>query len=319
MPSITDLPLIRRRRDRGFSEAEMSLVAMLYYSDNIETKKSIMKKFSLRAMLACAIIMTTISLQGQSVKVMTYNIRYDTPADSINQWDKRTPKVYALIKKQDPDLLGVQEALHNQVTDLVTNLKDYAYVGVGRDDGKTKGEYSAILYRKDRFTITKEGTFWLSPTPAVAGSKGWDAAITRVATWAILKEKKSGRSFFMLNTHFDHMGKEARRESALLIKKKGAELAGSLPVIVTGDFNCTREEPPYAAIMSKEGMQLIDPAPSPAPGTFCSFKVNAITCRPIDYVFYNKDWKATGYKAITENDGAHYPSDHLPVVVVLER
>lgn len=270
-------------------------------------------------MLVCAISMTTISLQAQSVKVMTYNIRYDTPSDSINQWGKRTNKVYALIGKQDPDLLGVQEALHNQVSDLVANLKGYAYVGVGRDDGRTKGEYSAILYRKDRFTVTKEGTFWLSPTPSVAGSKGWDAAITRVATWAVLKDKKSGRSFFMLNTHFDHIGKEARRESALLIKTKGAELAGSLPVIVTGDFNCTREEPPYTAMMGKEGLQLIDPAPSPAPGTFCSFKVNSIACHPIDYVFYTREWKASGYAAITENDGVYYPSDHLPVVVVLEQ
>jgi endonuclease/exonuclease/phosphatase family metal-dependent hydrolase len=259
------------------------------------------------------------SLNAQSLKVMTYNIRYDTPNDSVNQWGKRTHRVYALIKKYDPDILGIQEALHNQVTDLVSNLNDFAYVGVGRDDGKTKGEYSAILYRKDKFTITKEGTFWLSPTPAVAGSKGWDAAITRVATWAIMKDKKSGASFFMLNTHFDHRGKEARRESAVIIKKMGAELAGKLPVIVTGDFNCTRDEPPYAAIMSDAGLKLLDPAPSPAPGTFCSFKVNSITCEPIDYVFHSAEWKASGYVVITDNDGKHYPSDHLPVVVQLSR
>ncbi|MGC3948494.1 MAG: endonuclease/exonuclease/phosphatase family protein [Chryseolinea sp.] len=268
----------------------------------------------------CLVVMlTTTSSYAQSLKVMTYNIRYDTPADSVNQWGKRTPKVYALIKKYNPDILGVQEALHNQITDLVTNLNEYAYVGVGRDDGKTKGEYSAILYKKDKFTITKEGTFWLSPTPAVAGSKGWDAAITRVATWAIMKDKKSGASFFMLNTHFDHMGKEARRESALIIKRRGAELAGKLPVVVTGDFNCMREEPPYAAIMSNEGLKLIDPAPSPAPGTFCSFKVNTIECRPIDYVFHTSEWKASGYQAITDNDGKYYPSDHLPVIVQLAR
>jgi len=274
----------------------------------------------MRALLICLTLMiTTVSIQAQSVKVMTYNILYDTPSDSVNQWGKRTSKVYALIGKQDPDLLGVQEALNNQVLDLVKNLKGYAYVGVGRDDGKTKGEYSAILYKKDRFTVTKKGTFWLSPTPTVAGSKGWDAAITRVATWAILKEKKTGQSFFMLNTHFDHMGKEARRQSALIIKKRSVELAGSLPAIITGDLNCPREEPPYAAIMGNEGLALIDPAPSPAPGTFCSFKVNSIACRPIDYVFYTKEWKASGYAAITDFDGKYYPSDHLPVVVTLER
>lgn len=265
------------------------------------------------------LMITASALHAQSLKVMTYNIRYDTPADSVNQWGKRTPKVYELVRKYDPDILGIQEALHNQVTDLVGNLEEYAYIGVGRDDGKTSGEYSAILYRKNRFTITKEGTFWLSPTPTVAGSKGWDAAITRVATWAIMKENKTGKTFFMLNTHFDHIGKEARRQSALIIKKHGAELAGGLPAIVTGDLNCTREEPPYQAITGSEGLSLSDPAPSPAPGTFCSFKVNSITCRPIDYVLHTAQWNASGYQVITDNDGRYYPSDHLPVMVHLTR
>lgn len=261
----------------------------------------------------------TFMVTAQTVKVMTYNIRYDTPADSVNQWGKRTAKVYSLISKYSPDILGVQEALHNQITDLVGNLKDYAYIGVGRDDGKTKGEYSAILYKKSRFSIVKEGTFWLSPTPTVAGSKGWDAAITRVATWAVMKDKQSGQSFFMLNTHFDHRGQEARRESALIIKKKGQELANGLPAIVTGDLNCTRNEPPYAALMGKEGLQLKDPAPATAPGTFCSFKVNSITCEPIDYVLYTADWNGSGYTVITDNDGKYYPSDHLPVIVTLTK
>lgn len=274
----------------------------------------------MRVILFCAALMiVTGSLHAQDLKVMTYNIRYDTPADSVNQWGKRTAKVYALIKKHDPDILGVQEALHNQVTDLVANLEGYAYIGVGRDDGKTKGEYSAILYKKSKFTITKEGTFWLSPTPTVAGSKGWDAAITRVASWAIMKDNKSGQSFLMLNTHFDHMGKEARRESALIIKKRGAELAGQLPAIVTGDLNCMREDPTYAAITGKEGLLLSDPAPAPAPGTFCSFKVNSITCRPIDYILHTSQWKASDYKVITDNDGKYYPSDHLPVIVQLTK
>lgn len=267
--------------------------------------------------VAVALLLVTNIVYAQSLKVMTYNIRYDTPADSVNQWGKRTASVYALIKRYDPDILGVQEAVHNQVTDLAQNLSDYAYVGVGRDDGKTKGEYSAILYRKGKFSIGKNGTFWLSPTPTVAGSKGWDAAITRVATWAIMTDKSSGKSFLMLNTHFDHIGEEARRQSALIIKRRSAELAAGLPVIVSGDLNCTREEPPYAAIMGSEGLQLLDPAPSPAPGTFCSFKVNTIECRPIDYVLHSTHWTASGYQVITDNNGKYYPSDHLPVMVQL--
>ncbi|HTF20923.1 MAG TPA: endonuclease/exonuclease/phosphatase family protein [Chryseolinea sp.] len=273
----------------------------------------------LRNIICATLMFSAATLHAQSVKVMTYNIRYDTPVDSANQWGKRTSKVYALVKKYDPDILGIQEALHSQVIDLIGNLGEYAYIGVGRDDGKTKGEYSAILYKKSRFTITREGTFWLSPTPAVAGSKGWDAAITRVATWAIMKENTTGKTFFVLNTHFDHIGKEARRQSALIIKKRGAELAGGLPAIVTGDLNCTREEPPYEAIMGSEGLSLQDPAPSPAPGTFCSFKVNSIACRPIDYVLHTAEWKASGYQAITDHDGKVYPSDHLPVMVQLTK
>jgi endonuclease/exonuclease/phosphatase family metal-dependent hydrolase len=269
--------------------------------------------------MGTALMLVSASLPAQTLKVMTYNIRYDTPVDSMNQWGKRTSRVYALIRKHDPDILGIQEAVHNQVIDLVTNLSEYAYVGVGRDDGKTKGEYSAILYKKSQFTITTEGTFWLSPTPTVAGSKGWDAAITRVATWAIMKDNKTGQSFLMLNTHFDHIGKEARRESAIIIKKRGSELAGQLPVIMTGDLNCTREEPPYAAIMGNDGLLLNDPAPSPAPGTFCSFKVNSIICRPIDYVLHTAQWKASNYQVITDNDGKYYPSDHLPVIVQLTK
>lgn len=270
-----------------------------------------------RIKLIAGMMIASMSIEAQSLKVMTYNIRYDTPVDSANQWGKRTSRVYALIKKYDPDLLGVQEAVHHQVTDLVDNLAAYAYVGVGRDDGKTKGEYSAILYKKDKFTVVKDGTFWLSPTPSVAGSKGWDAAITRVATWAVMKDNDTGKTFFMLNTHFDHIGKEARRQSALLIKKRGAELAGRLPVVVTGDLNCMREEPPYTAIMSSAGLQLKDPAPLPAPGTFCSFKVGSMECNAIDYILHTRQWKASGYAVITDHDGEYYPSDHLPVMVQL--
>ena len=254
---------------------------------------------------------------AQVVKVMTYNIRYDTPSDSVNQWGKRADKVYALLKKHDPDIIGIQEALHNQVIDLVTNLPAYSFVGVGRDDGKTKGEYSAILYKKSMFSVLRQNTFWLSETTEVVGSKNWDAAITRVATWAAMRDINSGEEFFVLNTHFDHIGKEARTKSASIIKSKLESLAQGLPVIVTGDLNCTRQDPPFATLTKKQGMILIDPVNGNPPGTFCSFKVNSIECRPIDYILHNGDWTSDGYSVINDNDGKHYPSDHLPVMVKL--
>lgn len=263
-------------------------------------------------------IFMVVCAMAQPVKVMTYNIRYDTPKDSVNQWGKRTAKVFALIKKYDPDIFGVQEAVNNQVTDLAGNLPGYAYIGVGRDDGKTKGEYSAIFYKKDRFTVLDQNTFWLSKNPSVPGSKDWDAAITRVASWGKLMDKKSRKEFLMINTHFDHVGQESRKNSAALLKQKAAELGNGLPVLLTGDFNCTREDVPYATIMDPTGVILKDPAPANPPGTFCSFNVNSIQCRPIDYIFYTPEWTASNYAVITDNDGKYYPSDHLPVVTTFQ-
>lgn len=265
-------------------------------------------------LLFSGLLLSALLADAQSIKVMTYNIRLDTPVDSVNQWPKRTNKVFALINKYDPDILGVQEAIHHQLLDLLKNLPQYDYVGVGRDDGKTKGEFSAILYKKERFKVLKQGTFWLSETPDVPGSKSWDAAITRVASWAKLKDKKTSQEFLAINTHFDHIGKEARRHSANLLKQKANELGKDLPLIITGDFNCTRSEPPYSAIMDPSGIRLIDALPGDPVGTFCGFKVNGFECRAIDYLFYTNQWSSSDYKVITDNDGIYYPSDHLPVM-----
>lgn len=261
-----------------------------------------------------ALLLPLMLASAQSIKVMTYNIRLDTPVDSVNQWPKRTQKVFQLIRKYDPDILGVQEAIHHQLLDLLKNLPQYDYVGVGRDDGKTKGEFSAILYKKERFKVSKEGTFWLSETPNVPGSKSWDAAITRVASWATLKDKRTDKEFLAINTHFDHMGKESRRHSASLLKQKANELGKDLPVIITGDFNCTRSDAPYSTIMDPAGIKLIDPLPGEPIGTFCGFKVGGFKCNAIDYIFHTTHWTASDYKVITDNDGTYYPSDHLPVM-----
>jgi endonuclease/exonuclease/phosphatase family metal-dependent hydrolase len=263
-------------------------------------------------------LITAMELSAQSIQVMTYNIRYDAPQDSINQWPKRAHKVYALIEKYDPDIIGLQEVLHHQLTDLLKNLPAYTYIGVGRDDGKTKGEYSPILYKKSSFEVLQKNTFWLSETPTVPGSKNWDAAITRVASWGKFKDKKTKKEFLVINTHFDHIGKEARKQSALLLKQKAFEIDNTLPFIITGDFNCTRQDPPYATIMEPKGVVLIDPAPANPPGTFSSFKVSSRGDQGIDYIFHTKEWASSNYKVIEDNDGKYYPSDHLPVMVTLQ-
>lgn len=252
----------------------------------------------------------------QDVAVMTYNIRFDNPGDGINAWPNRKNKVFALLKKYDPDIIGIQEALKHQIDEIIQALPEYTYIGAGRDDGKTMGEYSAILYKKEKLSVLDQSTFWLSETPDVPGSKDWDAAITRVATWGKFRELKSNKDFFLVNTHFDHIGTEARRNSARIIKERLESLKG-LPVIVSGDFNCTRKDPPYALMVADEGVKLIDPAPANPPGTFCNFGVNTMECNPIDYIFHSLHWRSSGYKVITDNDGKNYPSDHLPVMVSL--
>ena len=263
------------------------------------------------------LLLPIIYTNAQTVKVMSYNIRLDTKADGVNQWGNRIEKVSQLINQNNPDLLGVQEALHNQMVDLKNNLIGYEYVGVGRDDGKEKGEYSAIFYKKDKFDVLEQKTFLLSETPDVPGSKSCDAAITRVVTYAILKDKSSGKSFAYFNTHFDHIGKEARKNSAALIKTKIASLPNSkkIPLIVSGDFNSEPIDEPYKKMIDGTVVKLIDSRPAvDLTGTYCGFEVGAIKCKTIDYIFHSSHWSTEGYQVIQDHGGKYYPSDHLPVI-----
>lgn len=252
---------------------------------------------------------------AQALKVMSYNIRYDNQGDGRNAWPNRKDRVISLIRDQAPDIIGVQEALHHQLSDILSSLGGYTMVGVGRDDGKQKGEYSAILFRTSAFELRDQNTFCLSESPEVPGSKSWDAAITRVVTWTRLFSKALGTEILAVNTHFDHIGKEARLQSAQLIRKKITELAGDLPVVLTGDFNFTRNDPPYQALMKDGGYRLIDAAPSDPPGTFCGFEVGSQECVAIDYVFFSPHFKRTHYAVLDVSNGKDYPSDHLPVLV----
>lgn len=263
---------------------------------------------------------------GQTLKVMSYNLRLDTPIDGVNQWPNRKDKVVALINKYNPDVIGVQEALHHQLQDLLRMLPGYSYCGVGRDDGKELGEYSAILFRNSRFGLLDTKTFWLSETMDLPGSKSWDAAITRVFTTARFFDRKTQKNFTMVNTHFDHIGKEARLMSSRIIKsylagmESGSNSSGertSIPVIVSGDFNSEPTDEPYVNMVNeKDELVLFDSRPaSSTAGTFCDFKVGSMICKTIDYVFHSKEWVVRNYQVINDNDGTYYPSDHLPVLV----
>ena len=268
-------------------------------------------------LLTCLIVVmitqTSITF-SQSIKVMSYNIRLDVASDGVNAWPKRTHKVAELIKKYNPDILGVQEALHHQLIDLLKLLPEYDYSGVGRDDGQQKGEFSAILFKKKQFKLVSDSTFWLSETPMVPGSKSWDAAITRIASIAHFSKLTSNEEFLLVNTHFDHMGKIARANSAQLITQAIAsyQKEKAIPVIVTGDFN---SEPTEQAYQNMLATGLLDSKPTTDNnGTFCGFEVGKIICNPIDFIFYSKDWTSRNYRVINDHDGQYYPSDHLPVM-----
>jgi len=263
-------------------------------------------------------------MQAQQLQVMTFNIRMNTASDSLNAWPFRKDKVASQILFHDVQLLGVQEALHGQMLDLQERLPQFRYIGVGRDDGNTKGEYSAIFYDTTRLSVLNSATFWLSETPEVIGSKGWDAAITRIVTWAKFRDKKSKKIFYAFNTHFDHIGKIARKESALLVLQKVKEIAGNTPAIVTGDFNATPADEPIQVITDRSNpFRLTDAKEISATkhygptGTFNGFKPKERDDQPIDYIFTRNKWKVLKHATISQSWDGRFASDHFAVLATV--
>lgn len=269
------------------------------------------------------LLAVTFSSVGQtaSYKMMTYNIRYDNPGDGQNTWSKRKEFMSDQIAYNHPDIFGIQEGLHHQVQYLDSVFVDYGYIGVGRDDGKTKGEYSAIFYNKEKLQLLKEGTFWLSESPNKI-SVGWDAALERICTYGLFENKFSKEKFWVFNTHFDHIGNVARVKSAALILKKVAEFnTNHLPVIVMGDFNLTPEAEPIL-LLSKalnDSKQVSISKPFGPSGTFNAFEFNKPVLDRIDYIFTSKEQiEVLKYAVLSDSKDCKYPSDHLPVLVELE-
>ena len=280
----------------------------------IETmKKSILTLFLLSAFI----------LSGEAQKpmnIITYNIRYNNPSDKENAWPNRRAEVMNLLKRHNADIFSVQEALYDQIMDLKDGMSGFDYVGVGRDDGNINGEFSAIYYNLTRYALIENGTFWLSETPQIP-SKSWDAALNRICTWARLKEKETRKTFYIFNTHFDHIGVKARKESALLILKKIDEISGRKdPVILTGDFNLKPEEKPLVLIRQKlkDSRQISSTIPQGPVGTFNDFDFASKLENRIDYIFVNKMVDVRKYTVLTDSKNNRYPSDHLPVLVEIQ-
>lgn len=275
-------------------------------------------------MILLALLMNAFASHSQSLNVMTFNLRYNNAGDSLNAWTYRKDNAASQILFYDVDLLGVQEALYDQMMDLQQRLPGYKSFGGGRDDGKTKGEYSAIFYKDNRLEKLDGAMFWLSQTPDVPGSKGWDAAITRMVTWCKFKDKQTQKIFFTFNTHFDHIGKVARAESAKMILQKVKEIAGNMPVIFTGDFNATPFDEPIKIIVdasnpdhltdSKAISQMRHYGPQ---GTFNGFESKEKSDEPIDHIFIKGNVKVLKHATLSESWQGRFSSDHFPVFAVV--
>lgn len=257
---------------------------------------------------------------AQNIRIITYNIRLNTPVDGINAWPNRSSQVAALLEFHQADIFGLQEALINQIEDIYAQLPNMEWVGVGRDDGKKAGEYSPLFYNSRKFKDLQKGWFWLSETPEKPGL-GWDAACNRICTWLLLKEVKSNQNFMVFNTHFDHQGNQAKTESAKLILRKIKELnTANLPVILTGDFNLTPEKAPITVITSelRDSRSISKETPYGPNGTFNGFKFDSPLEDRIDYIFVSNQIEVKQYGVLTDSKDQRYPSDHLPVFVNLD-
>lgn len=259
--------------------------------------------------------------------VMSFNIRYGTANDGPDHWEKRKEQVFELIGRSDCDLIGLQEALRFQIDEIRAAVPVYGEIGVGRDDGRTKGEYSGILYRTDRLIVAEAGTFWLSDTPEVPGSMTWGNRITRICTWARFIHKPSGKAFYHFNTHFDHQSQPSREKAAILVAQRIRDRQHADPVVFTGDFNAGESNPAVRYLLGDldldgktpvpfvDSFRLLHPDATDV-GTFNAFK-GTRTGDKIDYIFVQPGTKVLEARILYDNDNGRYPSDHFPITARL--
>ena len=281
---------------------------------------------ALKIKLFALVALLCLAVQGQGLYVGTYNIRYQNEGDCKkgNGWKQRCPVVCAQINFQHPDVLGTQEVLAEQLDDMKARLTDYDYIGVGRDDGKRKGEHTVIFYDRNAVKLQEQGHFWLSETPDRPGL-GWDAACTRICTWGKFRSKRWKKTFYFFNLHMDHVGIVARRESAKLVVNRIKEIAKGAPVILTGDFNVDQNDTIYS-IFTTSGLLNDSYEHSKQRfaenGTFNGFNPDRKTDSRIDHVFVSPTFRVIRFGILTNsywtNKGCRLPSDHYPVFVRLE-
>ncbi len=248
-----------------------------------------------------------------NLSVMSFNIRFDTEEDGDNQWDNRKEACIKMLKEEEPTIFGVQEALHNQVNYFKENLPNYDYVGVGRDDGHSSGEYAAIFYEIDKFEAVEVGNFWLSETPEYP-SLGWDANNIRIVSWVKLLDKTSLKDIFVFNTHFDHLGKTAQLESSKLLVNKISEITkgANVPIFVCGDFNMLIGNSRMKPIIENLYCARRFAAKTDNYESYNAWGLGILS-RNIDFIFYDNAYPQS-FKTISKDYGVPYISDHYPII-----
>ncbi|MCP4723867.1 MAG: endonuclease/exonuclease/phosphatase family protein [bacterium] len=258
---------------------------------------------------------------NRSINVMSFNIRYNNPGDGDNAWPNRKDIAAGMITFHKADLIGIQEALIDQIDDLTERLPGYDWYGIGRDDGLSGGEFSAIFYRRDRFELVESSTFWLSETPKTP-SKSWDSSLNRIVSWIRLSDRFTGRDFYHFNTHYDHRGETARQESAKLLLRKIEEIAGNLPVIVTGDFNADPESEPFRILteagnglspLTEAGSISLNSHHGPT-GSMSYFREPGTPGQMIDFIFIKNGVDVLRHGVLSDTFDGRFPSDHMPVL-----
>ena len=250
----------------------------------------------------------------EPLTVMSFNIRYGTANDGPDRWELRRDQLFALLEEQSPDVIGLQEALHFQIDEILAALPEYRMVGVGRSDGGQGGEYAAILYRASRLSVRQTSTFWFSDTPEIVKSNTWGAALERICTWALFDDKQ-GTPFYVFNLHLDHISQPAREKSGALLLDRIAARSPKLPVVVTGDFNTGETNPVTRAIAKqfRDTFRVMHPNATEV-GTANQFKLGTTTGEKIDYIFVEPAAEVISAAIVRTSAGGRYPSDHFPVV-----
>ena len=279
-----------------------------------------MKIFYQRIISVFILLTITSSIYSQQHTIISYNIRYDNNWDIENSWEIRRSNIIQILIKYSPSIIGIQEGLLNQVQYINNSLINYDYVGVGRDDGKEKGEFCAIYFDTTRYVLLKNSTFWLSETPDTI-SVGWDAALERICTYGLFKDRITKKEFWVFNTHFDHMGIIAREKSSGLILKRIKKInRQSLPVILMGDFNAIPNSPPVEEILTElsDALQISTEKLHGPGGTFNGFNEDLPIEKRIDYIF-TKNLKILSYTHVNDRlENNRHISDHLPVMIKIK-